>query len=107
MLADPGFLVAELVEPAQDLQIPVVALFQSALRRMRGHREISKFHGKISSRVCFWARLVRASESTRLGCGRMMTAAAHECEKPRRGNPCPARAIRGYRVPKLVLPNSA
>src|SRR5438128_545407 len=81
MLADPGFLVAEFVEPAQDLQIPVVALFQSALRRMRGHREISKFHGKISSRVCFWARLVRARESTRLGCGRMMTAATRDAPR--------------------------
>ena len=54
MLADPGFLIAELVEPAQDLQVPVVSLLQAALRRMRGHREISDFHG-VSSRcsVCF------------------------------------------------------
>ena len=52
VLADPGFLVAELIEPAQHLQVPVVTLFQSALRRMRGHREISKFHG-VSSRVAF------------------------------------------------------
>ncbi|MGY3190907.1 hypothetical protein ACVIWU_000273 [Bradyrhizobium sp. USDA 4509] len=44
MLADPGFLVAELVEPAQRLQVPVVALLQSALRRVRGHGEVSKLH---------------------------------------------------------------
>ncbi|MGY4256059.1 hypothetical protein ACVI1L_003127 [Bradyrhizobium sp. USDA 4516] len=45
VLADPGFLIAELVEPAQHLQVPVVALLQSALRRMRRHREVSEFHG--------------------------------------------------------------
>ena len=49
MLANPGFLIAELIEPAQHLKVPVVPLFQSALRRMRGHREISDFHG-VSSR---------------------------------------------------------
>ena len=43
---DPGFLIAELIEPAQHLQIPVVALFQSTLRRMLRHREISEFHGR-------------------------------------------------------------
>ena len=52
MLADPGFLIAEFIEPSQHLQIPVVTLFQLALRRMRGHREISDFHG-VSSRSFF------------------------------------------------------
>jgi hypothetical protein len=45
MFADPGFLIAEFVEPAQHLKIPVLAFLQSAFRRMRGHREISEFHG--------------------------------------------------------------
>src|SRR5262249_6272670 len=45
MFADPGFLITELVEPAQTLKIPVLALLQSTLRRMRGHRKISEFHG--------------------------------------------------------------
>ena len=45
MLADPGLLVAEFIEPAEHLEVPVVALLQPALRRMRRHREISDFHG--------------------------------------------------------------
>src|SRR3954452_19004619 len=46
VLADPGFLIAELIEPAQHLQVPLLSLLQSALRRMRGHREVSDFHGR-------------------------------------------------------------
>ena len=46
MLADPGLGVAEFIEPAQRLQVPVVAGFQAALRRMRRHREITEFHGR-------------------------------------------------------------
>jgi hypothetical protein len=63
MLADPGFLIAELIEPSQHLQIPVVALFQPALRRMRGHREISDFHGFplcLLSRFCLPAARLTA-----------------------------------------------
>ncbi len=45
VLADPGFLIAELVEPAQDLQVPVMSFLQAALRRMRRHREIADLHG--------------------------------------------------------------
>ncbi len=45
MLADPGLLIAELIQPSQHLKVEVVTLFQSAFRRMRGHREISEFHG--------------------------------------------------------------
>src|ERR1700737_2870292 len=52
MLADPGFLIAELIEPSQRLKVPVVALFLSALRRMRGHGEIADFHGVSSRRFC-------------------------------------------------------
>jgi hypothetical protein len=50
MLADPAFLIAELIEPAHHLQVPFVAFPQPALRRMRRHREISEFHG-VSSAV--------------------------------------------------------
>jgi hypothetical protein len=58
MLADPGFLIAEFIEPSQHLQVPVVTLLQSALRRMRGHREISDFHGGLlSSLLIFLTRL--------------------------------------------------
>src|SRR5829696_8260419 len=53
VLADPGFLIAELIEPSQRLQIPVVALLQPALRRMGRHREISDLHGA-SSRCSFF-----------------------------------------------------
>ncbi|MGY4379655.1 hypothetical protein ACVWZ3_007294 [Bradyrhizobium sp. i1.3.6] len=45
VLADPGLLIAELVEPAHDLQVPVVSFLQAALRRMRRHREIADLHG--------------------------------------------------------------
>ena len=45
VLADPGLGVAQLVEPAQRLEVPVVAGLQAALRRMRGHGEIAEFHG--------------------------------------------------------------
>ena len=74
VLADPGFLIAELIEPAQHLQVPVVTLLQPALRRMGRHREISDLHG-VSSRCSFFkTRLSRASESiARRACGRDMT----------------------------------
>src|SRR5260370_13186800 len=45
VLADPGFLIAEFIQPSQRLQVPVVTLFQSAFRRMGRHREISDLHG--------------------------------------------------------------
>src|SRR3954453_16586578 len=65
MLADPGLLIAELIEPAQRLKIPVVALFQPALRRMRRHREISDFHGSflVVGLVLFCRALIPASRS--------------------------------------------
>src|SRR5262249_14157190 len=68
MLADPAFLIAELVEPAQHLQIKIVTLFHTALRRMRRHRKISEFHDVSSSLLFFraprWvaARLFEASK---------------------------------------------
>ena len=61
VLADPGFLVAEFIQPPQHLQVPVVALFQPALRRMRGHREISEFHG-YSSSLFVWRDLAVVSQ---------------------------------------------
>src|SRR3954467_13383131 len=74
VLADPGFLIAQFIQPSQRLQVPVVTLFQSAFRRMGRHREISDLHG-VSSRCCiFKARLSRASESIApSACGRDMT----------------------------------
>src|SRR5882724_5166457 len=59
VLADPGLLIAEFIQPSQRLQVPVVTLFQSALRRMGRHREISDLHG-VSSRCLFSSRLMRA-----------------------------------------------
>src|SRR6202000_1828116 len=41
MLADPRLGVAELVEPAQHLKVPVMPLLQSALRRRGRHPDIS------------------------------------------------------------------
>ena len=49
VLADPGFGVAELVEPAEGLQVEVVPFLQAALRRVRGHGEVAEFHGRRSS----------------------------------------------------------
>src|ERR1700733_8785761 len=88
MLADPGLLVAEFIEPAQHLQVPVVALLQPALRRMRGHGEISDFHG-VSSRSLSKRVLSRASESiARRACGGDMT------KQPRRSDRSPDGAKR-------------
>ena len=100
VLADPGFLVAELVEPAQHLQVPVVTFLQPALRRMRGHREISEFHG-LSSRFCFFdahhlratRSLARNGEVPRLGCGGTMTFFAGTI---RRENPSRGARIRAF-----------
>ena len=64
VLADPGFLIAELVRPAQHLQIPVVALFQPALRRMRRHGEIADLHGGSSPLVGSLQRVLRALKKT-------------------------------------------
>ena len=45
VLADPGLGVAEFIEPAQGLQVPLDRRLRGPLRRMRRHREISQFHG--------------------------------------------------------------
>src|SRR3981189_3482446 len=74
VLADPGFLIAEFIQPSQRLQVPVVTLFQSAFRRMGRHREISDLHGASSRCYIFKVRLSRASESiASSACGRDMT----------------------------------
>src|SRR5690242_21217389 len=52
-------LVAEFIKPAQYLQVPVVTLLQSALRRMRGHREIAKFHGNFPLALLMGASCAR------------------------------------------------
>ncbi len=44
VLADPGFGKAQLVGPAQRLQIPAMALIKAALGRVRGHREQAVLH---------------------------------------------------------------
>src|SRR5262249_52895693 len=80
MLADPGLLIAELVEPAQRLQVPVLAFLQTAFRRMRGHRKISEFHG-LPLAVVMTRRLLRTRSFTRdmgsrHGLGRVFPIAA-------------------------------
>ena len=44
MLADPGLGEAQLVEPADHLQVPFVAVLERPFGRMRGHGEISELH---------------------------------------------------------------
>ena len=44
MLADPAFGEAQLVEPADDLQVPLVPVLERPLGWMRRHREISELH---------------------------------------------------------------
>src|SRR6516225_10261275 len=46
MFTDPGFVVAKLVEPAQHLKVPFMAVLQGPFRRMRRHREIAQLHGR-------------------------------------------------------------
>ena len=45
VLADPGLGEAQLVGPAQRLQIPAMAVAKAALRRVRRHREQTVLHG--------------------------------------------------------------
>src|ERR1700680_3681848 len=40
----PAFLVAEIVKPPNDLQVPFVAVLERSLGGMRRHREVAKFH---------------------------------------------------------------
>src|SRR5258708_22441420 len=44
MLADPALSVAELIEPANDLQVPFMSVLEAALGWMRRHGEISDLH---------------------------------------------------------------
>ena len=44
VLPDPRFAESQLVRPAQLLEIPLVAVVEAALRRMRRHREQSVVH---------------------------------------------------------------
>src|SRR5205823_12426572 len=48
VLADPRFAEAQLVGPAELLEIPAVAVVEAALRRVRGHREEAVVHGGAS-----------------------------------------------------------
>src|SRR6185369_4695579 len=45
VLADPRLAEAELIGPAQLLEVPLVAVVEAALRRVRGHREQAVVHG--------------------------------------------------------------
>jgi hypothetical protein len=47
VLADPGLAEAELVGPAQRLKIPLVAVIQPPLGRVRRHREQAVLHGDL------------------------------------------------------------
>src|SRR5471030_156137 len=44
MLTDPAFGEAQLVEPADHLKVPFVAVLERPFGRMRRHREISELH---------------------------------------------------------------
>ena len=44
VLADPELLEPELVGPDDVLQVPLVAVLETALRRMTGHREYAELH---------------------------------------------------------------
>src|SRR5262245_55007395 len=44
VLADPEFLEPELVGPDDVLQVPLVAVLETALRRMTGHRKYAELH---------------------------------------------------------------
>ena len=110
MLADPDFLVAEFIEPPDDLQVPVVTFFQPALWRMRGHREISDFHGISSRRFDFLSRvLLRAGETCstpgamnhRLHCGQNAPSAKQTVDRPARSAPSPDIA-ECSKVPRYV-----
>src|SRR5687768_1780131 len=71
VLADPGLDIAELIEPAQDLEVPVMPGFEAPLRRVRGHGEIAEFHG-----VLRYGGFCRASGHARAGCGSGASLAA-------------------------------
>ena len=75
VLADPGLGVAELVEPAQHLKVPVVTLLEVALRRMRRHREVANFHRGFLSSFRFYRRVLiaRERENSTRACSRDMT----------------------------------
>ncbi len=45
VLADPGLAIAKLIQPADDLQVPVEALLQIPLGRMGRHGEEAELHG--------------------------------------------------------------
>src|SRR5215467_12793405 len=44
VLADPELLEPECVGPDDVLQVPLVAVLETALRRMTGHREYAELH---------------------------------------------------------------
>ncbi len=44
VLTDPAFGEAQLIEPADHLKVPVVAILERPLGRVRWHREISELH---------------------------------------------------------------
>src|SRR5207248_2236844 len=86
MLADPGFLVAEFIQPSQHLKVEVVTLFQPALRRMRGHREISEFHGAFPL-VVTWRVVARGGKyptRLRLNCDVSIARRGIRATLPRR-----------------------
>ncbi len=49
MLADPGLAIAQLVQPADDLQVELEARFQVPLGRVGRHGEKAELHGTVSS----------------------------------------------------------
>src|ERR1700730_3011145 len=71
VLADPGFGEAQLVEPADHLQVPLMSVLERPLGRMRRHGEISELHRFLLS--C-WRKSTTigrsAQEAAAHGCGR-------------------------------------
>ena len=103
MLADPGFLIAELVEPAQHLEIPVVPLLQAPLRRMRGHREISNFHGGFLSFVLLCRRVVACAPGLTIARNRAAIMGGAAAEMWRRAQPPSGRHRKARRQRDALL----
>src|SRR3954469_24225265 len=76
VLAYPAFGETELVEPADHLQVPLMAVLQRPLRWMRRHREISELHRFLLS---YWGEVDYHRPGGARGHERMATVAPACC----------------------------